>query len=458
MSLHVSLVRLMAAVPLMLAVTACDISGIGDGNTLESTEVTRLTGVVDRTQNKFYLCFVDQLQLIGTFSDGQRGDYTARARWTSSNPGVIRVSNGDIQLPSDPTLAYAAGTLLPASVGTSTITAEFVGLVANYTVEVRSPTSFSISPTSLSVAPRTASAITVRALIDGYDLDVTGAAQWSFASPDEDVAIIGAATGIVAGIGTGPAMTARAQFPLCENFAPAQNLSATVNVRPLTSLALTREFSAAPNNELIRGTTDAMRTVASFAGTTETQDVTGQVVYVSSEPTILLPGFSGVRNLATGLAVGAATVTAEYQEVLENPNTPETEATPEIASNPVMFTVVEDTLDTLAVTPENTTITALDRQQFTAIGSYVSGRTQNINRHVTWLSADAEAIRIGNGASGAGLAQSLTAAATESAVKISATLVLGTGTSAVTKTDDALLCTATPGTTPGPCVLAPTTP
>ena len=450
MALHARFNRIACFAPILLALSlsACDISGIGDGNKLESLEIARLrVNQADFNDNKVYRCFRHQLQLVGVFSDGQRGDYSARGRWTSSNPARIRVSNGDIQLPDNPELAYASGTLLPVSEGTATITGEFVGLTATYDVEVRSPTSFSISPASLSVAPKTASAISVRTVIDGYDLNVTDLAAWSFATPNAEVATIGSATGVVVGVAAGPELTARAQFPLCEGFAPAQGLTATVNVRPLTGLTLTREFSSAPNDELINGTTDALKTVATFAGTSETQDVTGQVTYTSDKPTIAAPGLLGQRNLVSGLAVGTAVLTSTYKE---------SDATAEISSNPVMLTVVDDTLDTLSVSPEVATITALSTQQFSATGHYLSGRSQRITRHVTWSSGDTAKVLIGNGATAAGLAVSQLPEATTSAIKITGKLVIGTGDTAVTKTVEALLCTVLPGTVAGSCEAAPT--
>jgi len=449
MAFHARFTRIacIAPIALVLTLSACDISGIGDGNKLESLEVARLrVNQADFNGNKVYRCFRHQLQLVGVFSDGQRGDYSARGHWTSSNPARVRVSNGDIQLPNDPALAYAAGTLLPVSEGTATITGEFVGLTATYEVEVRSPTSFSISPASLSVAPKTASAISVRTLIDGYDLNVTDLATWSYATPNTDVATIGASSGVVVGVAAGPELTAQAQFPLCEGFAPAQGLTAKVNVRPLTGLTLAREFADAPNNELINGTTDSLKTVASFAGTSETQDVSGQVTYTSDKPTIAVPGLLGLRNLVSGLSVGTAMVTSKYKE---------SDTAAEISSNPVMFTVVDDTLNTLSVSPEVATITALSTQQFVATGHYLSGRSQRITRHVTWSSGDTAKVLIGNGASAPGLAVSQLPEATTSAIKITGKLVIGTGDTAVTKTVEALLCTVLPGTVAGTCEAAP---
>ena len=452
------LIRLAVATPFALLLAACDISGIGDGNALEKVEILRSTAPVDPTSGTLYRCLPSQLQLIGTFSNGQRGDYTLRGRWSSSNPDRVAVSNGDIQLPSDPTLAYAAGTVLPKAQGSATITAEFVGLVATYQVDVKSPTSFTISPASLTVAPRTARAIGLRAVLDGYDVDVSSAAEWSFDTPDEKVALIGANTGIVAGVGSG-ALTARAKFPLCEGFAPAQNLAATINVRVPTSLVLTREFTQAPNNELIVNTTDAFQTIAHFAGTDETQDISSVLTYVSDKPTVALTGASGVRNFATALGVGTAVFTAKYQEKLDDPATPDVnEGSAEIVSNPVTITVVEDALDTIAVTPEVATITALGTQQFVATGNYTSGRTQPITRHVTWSSADVTKVLIRSGISGAGLAVSLLPQATEAAVELKASVTIGSGTAAVSKTDTALICTVLPGQTPGTCEAAPATP
>lgn len=135
--------------------------GLGEGNTIEKIEIvpaTRLTQVESFEQGDTYLvpqCLRDEVIVLATFTDGSQVNFSRRATWSSSDPSVVQVSNGDIPIvlatnnPADDgsfyehaTVKYTGGTLIPAGTPgqTAVITAKFASLSASMTVEIRKPT------------------------------------------------------------------------------------------------------------------------------------------------------------------------------------------------------------------------------------------------------------------------------------------------------------------------------
>ncbi len=444
-----SLQKLVIAGSLVLATAACNIGGIGDGNKPDSVEIVRVTGLLDRTTNKSYVCFTDRLQLIGRFTDGQVGDYTNRnATWTSSNPSVLQVSNGDIPLPSQADLFFPRGTLIPRSAGTAVISVDYVGLKTSYEVEVRTPEAFEIQTPQLVIAPNTLGGLVLAATIDGRELDVTPAAAWSFVQDAEftdDFATIGATTGVVAARGetTGVTLTARATLELCPELEGIDNLTANVVVSEIQSIAITREFADAPDNELVRNTTDLLTVTATLASG-DTQNLTAQqsITYASDATTIAIPGAAGVRNLVSGLAVGTANITATWTGVDPDPENDDIDP-PTLPSAPLPLTIVEDTISALEVTPAGATIRVGGRVQFAAEATYtaVPTRKQGVTRHIAWTSSDTDEVALSTNGFSGGLAGSVNDEPTTAPVEITATATIsGSGDTAVTVTKKVLVC------------------
>lgn len=418
--------RIAIAAALALATAACDINGIGKGTRPVSMEIIRATSLLDPESNRSYLCFTDQIRVIAYFNDDRQvGDFTARQtlKLTSSDTSVIEVSNGDIPVEGSETLVYSPGTLIPRGVGTATITAQFSDLSASYEVEVVAPQDISLSATRLALAPNTLAALTLTADIDGEDVNVTSAAAWSFVEEDfEDIALIGAATGVVAGVAPGT-LTAKAVFSLCPSV--AVGLEAEVEVSPVQSLLLTREFEDAPNDELVINTTDALKAVATLLSG-DTQDLTQQVSYTSDVTDVLGTGAGAVVNLVRGIKEGTANVKATYSE--KDPDPEDDDVDPRtVDSNSLPFTIVDDTLASIAITPDGITLAPGEDVQFTAEGTYtlVPTRKQMITRHVVWSSSDAEEVAIGNGVTSGGYAVGVKT--TDEPVTITAKFTIGTG-------------------------------
>lgn len=462
MSSPIKPLRLAALFVAAATLSACDVGGIGEGNRLETLEIVRTTALIDRESNASYICFADKLQLVGTFTDGGQGDYSSRGRWTSSDPSIVAVSNGDILIPGSTTLAYASGTIVPKAVTTTPviITADFVGLSASYEVVVKKidTGAIEISTTQLKLAPETVYPMTLKATVDGYELNLTQAATWSFVDADEDtddIAVIGASTGVIAAKlpATLPAaLRARAEFPECQNdegTAPLR-FEADVVIETPTSLTLEREFAA--DAPLIVNTTEALKITGTFADSS-TQDLTGQVKLDSSDDEVIVPG-AFAPQIVSALEAGTVTVKAIYGGDDDNDAEGDTDP-PLVESNTISLTAVEGTLQSFEIAPLNPTITALGNQQFTALGSFsVAGETleQPITRHVTWVATTLDdkataAVAVSNSAVTKGLVVSLLPSA--DAIKIKATYAKADPDPDLV--EETALCIVKPGDAAGSC-------
>jgi hypothetical protein len=452
--------RLVAVMLAVAGVSACDFSGIGEGSRPEKLEILRnpQSALLDTSDEveAFYRCFPDQLQAVMTFTNG-RIDASAflndRVRWSSSDPSVVEVSNRDVLLPDSETQAFGPGVLVPRGVGTATVTAEFVGLSASYEVEIREVDAVTINKTTVKLAPETGDLLTLTASIDDFNLDVTQLASWSFdadAEETDNIARIGAATGVVTGVGLGGPLTAQGQFILCKNDPRFADLKATVTVEPLTGLELQREFTDAPDDELIVGTSERLAVTGRFADGTPL-DLSGQVRIESTANDVIAAGLA-FPQFVTSVKAGTSQLKAIYGGDDDNDDEGDTDP-PEVQSNVITLNAVEGELQGFSIAPLNATITALGTQQFTATGSFsVSGqtRTQDITRGVVWSRStlDDQAtsdIDISTSSLTAGRASSRRPVA--GAYKITATR--GIGDDAIRQ--DTVLCVKLPNAATGPC-------
>ncbi|HUR39809.1 MAG TPA: hypothetical protein VM240_01445 [Verrucomicrobiae bacterium] len=301
-----------ALVLLLAFLGGCE--SIGEGSTIESLSIEAGNSRHNTTPFLLQRCLRDQLVVVATFTDGTRADFSLRARWVSSDPSVVQVSNNDIPtaavisgaFTTIPTLPYRPGTIIPqASSGTATITASYIGLTASKTVQIESPllriapvtpgaSPNGVQPTQF-LAPKTTlgyaflservsgevesqSTLNLLGPLNPVLWKVRGVLPGEFDARDTTIAgdfdkyaaptaadpsvVISSITGLVTGMKADTATyTVEASTSLCPN----EQVSAPVSVAAFASPALTLEYEPAfngvgviENGETIAGTSQAL--------------------------------------------------------------------------------------------------------------------------------------------------------------------------------------------------------
>lgn len=304
----------------LLVLTACNT--VGEGNKIETLTIQNITGQTVSATVPMTQCLRYNFVALGTFTDGSSAYYTDRATWISSNPAVARVSNGDIQLPSNSALVYPKGTVIPmASSGTATITVDYVGVKASFNVSMSgAPSSITLLPNvpliprpaagNQNIAPRTLITYTALANIGGRMTDITSVGVWSIvgagttAAPTAVDSIALFVTGFTSSFkgvaGAGGTVTVQTDFNSVAGSCPLATPTTSLTVAPMQSLALSSEFGANPP-ALIVGTTDRIKAIATLQGGVQ-QDVSELAVSgdgTTNAVTYLTPTLPSTRAATT---------------------------------------------------------------------------------------------------------------------------------------------------------------
>jgi len=416
-------VRVAAVAALGIFVAACN--GIGDGIKLESVSVVPLsianTNVFDTVATtKIFRCVRDQVKAYGKFTDGEIGEYTTRGHWSSSDSSIVKVSNGDLiedHVPGqDASVVFTPGTLTPVSPGTATVSFDYVGLHEDIQVTVQDlpDEAITLSPSDNPMAPGSSTFLVARADLDGTTADITNSATFEFVNKNDAVATLDTG-GFVKAIAPGGPLTAKATFTACD-----ATPTATVTVKPIENLTLTKEF---PVEGLANGTSEKLTVTADFGDGTS-QDLSLLATYcVAPDPQgfIAFLASASVRDYVIAANPGSVGITAIFPPI--SSFTPPTGADAFTCSNPppadqfvqsndIALTALNSQLCSIEVTaappsdPKTATIEFGSTQQFKATGKFTTATidathtaaqacadtanvfAQDITRHVTWTVSD----------------------------------------------------------------------
>jgi Bacterial Ig-like domain (group 2) len=227
-----------------------------------------------------------QFTASGTFSDDSARDVTAEAAWSSSDATIATV---------DP-----HGVATPARPGTVTITATLGGRSATSTLTVTNAVlaSIEVTPANQSIPNGTRLQLAaVGHFDDGSTQDLTAQATWSSSDASVTVGDAAGSKGLAASTALGAATsTITASLGTLSG-------STTLTVRDvaLTSVAVTPAAATIKVGKMQQFTATGTFSDAS------THDMTGEVTWQSSAPSIATVGATG---LATGVFAGTATITA----------------------------------------------------------------------------------------------------------------------------------------------------
>jgi hypothetical protein len=132
-------------------------------------------------------------------------------------------------------------------------------------------------------------------------------------------------------------------------------------------------ITLSPTSAFITPTTTQQFTATATFGNNTSGDVTSQVTWTSSSPSVATVDSSG---LVSGVALGTTTITAKSNN--------------SSATATALVTVSSKTIVSIAITPTDPSISlSLDQQQqFTATATYSDGTMGNITTSATWSSSN----------------------------------------------------------------------
>ncbi|PSM31767.1 ATP-dependent DNA ligase [Haliangium sp. UPWRP_2] len=312
-----------------------------------------------------------QFTATGTYTDLSTQDITAQVTWSTADASVATISNA----------MGSQGLATGAGVGSTGISASLMGKSGSATLSVTMAvlTAIAISPMNPSIAKDTTVQLTATGTYsDGTTQDLTTMATWSAMNPAiATVSSGGGTAGLASGVGAGSTAIAAAFS------GKTGSTSLTITSATLVSLTV---LPRAPS--ILTGKSQQFTATGSFSDST-TQDLTTLASWSSSVTGVAtISSAPGSAGLASARAAGSTTITASVLG----------------ASDSTSLTVTAPTLIGIVVSPSAPTITRGMTQQFTAMGSYSDGSSQNLTTLVTWFSSDSFVATISNSAGSQGRA------------------------------------------------------
>jgi uncharacterized protein YjdB len=367
------------AVALLLASTGCG----GTASSPPSQKTLTAIAASPATAN-LLVGATEQFSATGTFSDGSSQDVTASAIWTDASGKVAKITS--------------SGVATALAAGSTTITATMGGLSGSASITVSAPaktlTAIAVTPATASILAGATQQFTATATYsDSSTADVSSSAAWTSSNAaTAKINPAGLASALAAGSAT---ITA-----VLNGVTGSATLAVSAAPKTLSSVTVTPATAS-----IAQQSTQQFTATAAYSDGSK-GDVTSSVTWTGSNPAAATVNAAG---LATGVAVGSATITATLGGIH---GTAALTVTPSISS--------------ISVTPNQPSIAFGATQQFTATATYSDASTKDITATATWQSSNTAFATI----NAAGLAT----AASAGSITITASLngVSGNTTLAVT--------------------------
>ena len=364
----------------------------------------------------------------GTYTDNSTQNLTSSVTWSAATLSGGGAATFTFTGNSSPNVAQATAP------GTVTITATSGSISGSTPLTVTAPVLTSIVVTSTAPAvPPTAGSPAVVTIYQGqtqqfYALgtysdssiqNITDTVAWS--TGNASVATVSTSSpnfGLATAVGGGiVAITATSNSIISTTTGGDGSLTVTalnsITVTPANPTAALGDANSAdpfgPTNNTLQFTA-----TANYADNT-TGNVTDSASWTASASTPATPTvatIAGTTGLATIQAAGTITITAAYAGV--SGDTLLTVSPANLESVTVCLGLYPGTSCSTSTTPTGVSLGLNGTQQFSAVGSYSDGSTQNLTNSATWASNDSQVVTV----SATGLATAV--AATNVAVGITA--------------------------------------
>ncbi|WP_029922888.1 Ig-like domain-containing protein [Nevskia soli] len=427
-----SLIRTLLAGAVVAAGTglaACS-GAVGSGNAPQRAEIATPGTVNQINTLRMYQCLTSGVSALIFFNDNSVGDFTGRVKWTSSNPGAVMVSNGDIPV-GDGRGFYSAGTLVPAGPGNAIITADYFGIVSQLAVSVGTPQDITVkgilesnyvplnrynlnstdASTGFSMGSGTSLQLAVTAVLDGVETDITKFATLGFQTANDNVATISSTTAMLNALNPGGPLVPIASFAPCNlTSITDQSKAIPFTVQHVQSINLQPEFlqpdatqpvsASNPLPALIVGNTEEF-VVAGNLANGDVQDITAQSTLTLQPTGSTAAAFSS--NILNALAPGGIFVSATFAGAgagLTAPSVSITTRTVQLSAITICWTDQFTQIQACPTTQPTASVTAGSQTpvRFHAIGTFGGVQpgpggtevpiTQEVTRQTTWTSSN----------------------------------------------------------------------
>ncbi|TGL63530.1 beta strand repeat-containing protein [Leptospira sarikeiensis] len=314
----------------------------------------------------------------GTYSDGSTLDLTDQVVWGSSQTSIIQL--GSLTATPKKTLTSPNS----GSLGTSNITATLGSISgnANLTVTAATLVSIQVDPTNPSVAKGLTQSFTATGTYtDASTQDLTNSVTWASSNTSKATISNAAGTkGVATTLQTG---TTNITATLGSVTSPTSTL--TVTAAALTSITI----APSPTLSIAKGRTQNFTATGHYTDNS-TSDLTTTVTWSSFDQTkATISNASGTNGRLTALQEGSTNISATYNSV---------------TSTDTVVTVTAAVLDSITITPTNSSLAKGYTTQFTANGVYSDATTLDLTAQVTWASSNTASSTISNASGNQGLA------------------------------------------------------
>ncbi len=327
--------------PVLVSVFVTDVSTVNPGpQSLKSATTAKGTG--------------HQFLAYGLYSDGGERNITTSVTWTSAPLTVATITN--------------AGRATGISAGTATITATdpTTSIAGSSSLAVTNATVtgievYPVSQTNAALLGQTIAPLTriiyaaLGTFSDGTTQDLTVDATWASTNPSAATVSNSTPKGVATGVAVG--------LTQIEAVLGAETGTANlvVSAASLKSITLTPATSG-----VAIGSTLQLSAVGAFSdGSNQTINLAVAWSVTPSNGSFATVDQTG---LVTGVAAGAATVTAKFGTITMN------------------AVINVQGLTSIAITPTPVTIAAGTQTQFVATATLADGTKQNVSSSVTWIS------------------------------------------------------------------------
>ncbi|HXW90815.1 MAG TPA: choice-of-anchor D domain-containing protein [Terriglobales bacterium] len=337
----------------------------------------------------------EQFTATGTYSDGSTQNLTSTVTWsatggaaTFSGTTAAGLAQASDSVEGTVTITATSGTISGST--TLTVTAPVLTSIVVTNVAPANPPTGPGSPADVTIYQgQTEQFYAVGAYSNGTYQNITLTAAWSTsAGTVATISTAGATAGLATAVGGGAVTISATSGTIVGD--------ATLNVTGLSSIAVTPSDPTAALGDANTGdpygatnNTLQFTATATFTDTT-TQNVTASATWTSGTTSVATIG--GTTGLATILEAGTSTITATYAGV--SGNTTLTVSAAILESLAVCLGAYPSTNCSTSTASVGVTLGLDGTQQFSAVGSYSNGTTQNLTSLVTWTAGTPAAVTV----------------------------------------------------------------